>query len=354
MYSNSVNPANPSTQANDAVQGVQNFFTVPATEASPCLRMAYRSFGDPLSPHWIVCVHGLTRQCRDFDILASALVRELNAYVLCTDVVGRGESDWLQNPAQYSVPTYTVHHLQLLRHLCAARLIPPATLDWIGTSMGGLIGMGVAAVAGLASTAPTEIETASAREPKIARLVLNDVAPRIDYAGIARIAQYVGKDIEFADQATALAHLRTLCSSFGPHTEQQWQGLNLPMLRSCAPAQMQASANDSSSNSSANPIKNTTSLRLHYDPRIALPFAAVTPAQWEQGEALLWQAFDAISAEILLLRGAESDLVSAATVAEMRQRKPSMQVREFAGVGHAPTLVQTEQVAAVIEFLRRT
>ena len=125
----------------------------------------------------------------------------------------------------------------------------------------------------------------------------------------------------------------TVSSSFGPHTPEQWLALSQPMLKAVPRAQ------------------GGTALVLHYDPAIALPFGSTTEQQAKEGEALLWQAYEAISAQTLLLRGAQSDLLSAATAQQMTERGPKAQLVEFAGVGHAPTLIAPDQVDAVTQFV---
>ncbi|MBN8492480.1 MAG: alpha/beta hydrolase [Burkholderiales bacterium] len=271
-------------------------------------RMAYWQWGDAANPKVLVCVHGLTRQGRDFDTLARALQHDYR--VVCPDVVGRGRSDWLADPAGYGVPTYVTDMVTLLARLDAQ------VVDWVGTSMGGLIGMGVASLAGT----------------PIRKLVLNDVGPSIEPVALQRIAAYVGQPgfwrtlDEAADAAWALSQ------GFGPHSREQWLALTAPQLK---PATQDG----------------VEGFKAHYDPGIAVPIRAVTPALAQAGEAMLWQAYDRIQATTLLLRGAQSDLLSPQTAAAMTQRGPRAQLHEFAGVGHAPTLVQAEQIEVLRRFL---
>ncbi len=279
-------------------------------------RMAYWQWGDPQASHTVVCVHGLSRQGRDFDVLAQALVERSKTplRVVCPDVVGRGKSDFLTDPQGYQLPTYVADMLQLVAQL------KPTTLDWVGTSMGGLIGMLLCAYAPSVGAS-------------VRRLVLNDVGPVIQWQALQRIGQYLGKSGQFATVQEAADAMWTISSSFGPHTPAQWLALSQPMLKPLAGAQ--------------GPGEWT----LHYDPAIALPFGAMTAQQAQEGEALLWQAYDAISAQTLLLRGAQSDLLSVATAQQMTQRGPKAQLVEFAGVGHAPTLIAPDQVDAVADFV---
>ena len=279
-------------------------------------RMAYWQWGDPQASHTVVCVHGLSRQGRDFDVLAQALVDRSKTplRVVCPDVVGRGKSDFLTDPQGYQLPTYVADMLQLVSQL------KPTTLDWVGTSMGGLIGMLLCAYA------PSVGAT-------VRRLVLNDVGPVIQWQALQRIGQYLGKSGQFATVQEAADAMWAISSSFGPHTPAQWLALSQPMLKPLAGAQ------------------GPGAWTLHYDPAIALPFGAMTAQQAQEGEAFLWQAYDVISAQTLLLRGAQSDLLSAATAQQMTQRGPKAQLVEFAGVGHAPTLIAPDQVDAVADFV---
>lgn len=269
--------------------------------------------GDPHHPHVVVCVHGLSRQGRDFDALAERLSER--ARVICPDVVGRGESDWLQDPTAYQVPLYAADMLALLAQVHAQA--PVEQLDWVGTSMGGLIGMAVCGQPGLPLPVP------------VRRLVLNDVGPALEWSALRRIGSYVGQPVHFASEQQAADALWAISSSFGPHTPAQWLELSRPMLRP----------------------DGQGGFTLHYDPAIGVPFRALTEEAAQAGEAALWQLYDQIAAQVLLLRGAQSDLLSAATAAAMAARGPRARLVEFAGVGHAPTLVAEDQVRAVEGFL---
>ncbi|HVK31524.1 MAG TPA: alpha/beta hydrolase [Burkholderiaceae bacterium] len=267
--------------------------------------MAYWEWGDPANPRVLICVHGLTRQGRDFDTLAQALAREYR--VVCPDVVGRGRSDWLADPMGYQVPQYLGDMVTLLARVNAQ------TVDWVGTSMGGLIGLALAAQRG----AP------------LRRLVLNDVGPTIEPLALMRIGQYLGVPARWASLDEAADAMWAISRGFGPHTREQWLALTDPQL-----------------------VRDEQGFyKPRYDPGIAAPFRAVTPEIAAAGEALLWQAWDRLSLPVLLLRGAQSDLLSAATAQAMTQRGPSARLVELPGVGHAPTLVQPDQVALVRDFL---
>lgn len=285
----------------------------PETEGSH--RMAYWSWGDPAAPHVVVCAHGLSRQGRDFDVLAAALVAAAGGAirVVCPDVVGRGQSDWLKNPALYQIPNYAMDMLVLLAAL------KPQQLDWVGTSMGGLIGAVVCGQPGLPLPVP------------VRRLVLNDVGPVIQWEAIQRIGQYLGDAPRFASLEQAAEAMWAISSTFGPHTPAQWLELSRHMVKPVNDAQ--------------------GGVTLHYDPAIAVPFRTITQESAQAGEAMVWQLYDNIKARTLLVRGAQSDLLSADTTAQMLQRGPKPQLVEFAGVGHAPTLIAPDQVKAVVDFL---
>lgn len=286
-------------------------------------RMAYWDWGLEGARHVVLCVHGLTRQGRDFDVLAQALVACAaqaggTVRVICPDVVGRGQSDWLADPNGYQVPNYAMDMLELLKTLQADGV---QRVDWVGTSMGGLIGMTVCGQTQIPLPVP------------IHRLVLNDVGPVIEWSAIARIATYLDRIPQFKSLQEAADAMWTTSSTFGPHTPQQWLELSRHMVKPVAGA--------------------PGTLALHYDPGIAVPFAAMTPelAERELGAAALWGLYDAIRAQVLLLRGAQSDLLSPETAQLMAQRGPRARLVEFAGVGHAPTLIAPDQVQAVVDFL---
>jgi pimeloyl-ACP methyl ester carboxylesterase len=287
-----------------------NFVSCP--DAGNGHRMAYWQWGADDAAHTIVCVHGLTRQGRDFDVLAQALLARASSplRVVCPDVAGRGMSDWLSDPAGYAIPYYSGDMLALLAQL------KPQTLDWVGTSMGGLIGLAVCV-------------HAKAVGASVRRLVLNDVGPVLEWESLQRIGAYLGKAMHFDSLQQAADALAVIASSFGPHTPSQWLELSRHMVKP----------------------DMAGGVSVHYDPAIALPFQDITQEVALQGEAALWELYDAITAQTLLVRGADSDLLSLKTAAGMAQRGPKARLLEFAGVGHAPTFVADDQVDAVASFL---
>lgn len=276
-------------------------------------RMAYWVWNESgeLGDHVVICVHGLSRQGRDFDCLARSLYPSVP--VICVDLAGRGYSDWLADPMAYQVSTYVADMVALMGLLKKQGV---RTFAWVGTSLGGLVGMVVA----------------SQPDSGIRRLVLNDVGPAVDATALQRIGTYLGMDPRFPTQQAAVAYLRQISATFGPHTPEAWQALSAPMLREV-----------------------DGEWRLHYDPRIAVPFRVLTAetaqALASHSQLLLWEIYTSICASTLLLRGEESDLLSADVAERMCQTGPKAQCVAFPGVGHAPTLVAPDQVAVVKSFL---
>ena len=262
--------------------------------------VVYYEWGDPANDAVVVCVHGVGRNGRDFDVLGEALAPTHR--VLAVDMPGRGNSAWLADPADYVFPTY----LTTLTALIARSGVE--TVSWVGTSMGGLLGMVAASMSG----------------SPVARLVVNDVGPVIEPVALARIAEYFGTDPTFATYAEIDRYLRQISAPFGPLSDEQWAHVVGTNVRQRADGRW----------------------GLAYDPGIAVPF------RQQPAPPSLWSVWDAIACPTLVLRGAASDLLSAATAAEMAARGPRPRVIEFAGVGHAPTLLPPEQVAPVVAFLR--
>lgn len=267
-------------------------------------RMAYWEHGDAANPRVLVCAHGLSRQGRDFDALAAAMTDRFR--VVCPDVVGRGESDRLADPAGYAIPAYVADMVTLLARLNAGEM------HWVGTSLGGLIGLGVASLQG----------------SPLKSLVMNDVGPAIAASALARIGTYLGQPQSFASLEEAADYLLTISQGFGKHTREQWLALSAPMVR-----------------------EQGGRFVPHYDPAIAVPFRAITPEIAAAGEAALWHAYDSLRLPTLLLRGADSDLLSHDTAQAMTLRGPKARLVEFRDVGHAPMLNSPEQIAVVRDFV---
>jgi pimeloyl-ACP methyl ester carboxylesterase len=263
-------------------------------------RVSYLEWGDPRNRDVVVCVHGLTRNGRDFDDLARALASRWR--VICPDVVGRGDSDRLADPMLYALPQYVADMVTLV-----ARLDVEA-VSWVGTSMGGLIGMALAAQPGT----------------PIRRLVLNDAGPVIGRASLERIGVYVGLVPAFPSVELAEAYVRTVCAPFGPHSDAQWRQITEAWMKN-----------------------GQDGWQANYDPRIADVFRATMPDK----DLEIWPVYDAVRCPTLVLRGALSDLLSRQTTLEMTRRGPKAGVVEIKGVGHAPTLMHPEQIAPLRDFL---
>jgi len=264
-------------------------------------RIAYLEWGEPKNQRVLVCVHGLTRCARDFDTLAAALSDHYR--VVCPDVAGRGESEWLADPMLYQIPQYVADMVTLIARLDVENV------HWLGTSMGGLLGMALAAQKGT----------------PITRLVINDAGPVVSKVSLERIASYVGLAPVFPGLATAEKYLRPILANFGPHTDAEWRFLIEIVLRKNADG----------------------SLRMHYDPKIAVPFRATMPEK----DLEMWPLWDAIRCPTLVIRGAQSDLLTKETVEKMSGRGPKAKVVELPGIGHAPTLMHDDQIKIVRDFL---
>jgi pimeloyl-ACP methyl ester carboxylesterase len=264
-------------------------------------RMAYWEWGAPDNPDVVVCVHGLTRSGRDFDALADRLAARYR--VICPDIVGRGRSPWVSNPELYQVPQYVSDCVTLVARLDVPRV------DWVGTSMGGLIGMLLASLDG----------------NPIRRLVLNDVGPELGETALERIRNYVGANPSFASFEEGEAYVKQVAAGFGRHTDAQWRLLTRHYL-----------------------VERDGAWRLHYDPAIAIPVRAGA----KQPPVDLWPFYDRIECPTLLVRGAESDLLDDAVAQRMTERGPRAQRVDFADVGHAPTFIPDDQIAVVERFLQ--
>lgn len=287
------------TQKSDSTSAPRSeFLTLPGPHGSH--RIHYTEWGDPENPEVIFCVHGLTRNCRDFDELAKALSQ--GHRIVCPDMPGRGLSDWLEHAEDYNTTTYVHNILTLISHLKVERA------GWVGTSMGGLIGMHLAARDG----------------SMITRMVINDIGPVLPVEAVNRIADYVGKIQEFPSLDQAESYLRSIHAPFGILSDAQWRHLTIHSFRQDGDGYF----------------------RLRYDPGIAGPFQALKHAP-----PVLWDVWDRIRCPVFILRGRESDLLSAQTASEMLTRGPSeSRLIEFAGIGHAPCLMSKDQIETIREW----
>lgn len=263
-------------------------------------RLAYLEWPGPQGAPVLVCVHGLTRNARDFETLAAALATRYR--VIAPDMPGRGRSEWLADGADYDNPVYLADIAALIARFDTERV------DWIGTSMGGIIGMLFAALSG----------------NPIRRLVINDVGPIVPKEGLKRIADYVGLDPSFPDMAALEAALRFIHAPFGPLSDAQWRKLAAQSARR----------------------KQDGSYGLNYDPKIAEPFQKIANEDLD-----LWPYWEKITCPVLVLRGAQSDILRRQDAEAMTQRGPRAKLVEFAGIGHAPALIEPDQIGVVRDFL---
>ncbi|KXB29242.1 alpha/beta hydrolase [Dechloromonas denitrificans] len=275
--------------------------TVQCASPSGLHRMAYTEWGARDNPRVLLCVHGLTRNARDFDALARAMASHYR--VICPDVVGRGQSSRLRNPAGYGIPQYVGDMVTLIARLGVD------SVHWVGTSMGGLIGM---ALASLEST-------------PIQKLLLNDVGPLITVDALQRIATYVGADPTWASFDEALAYIKLISAPFGNLDETQWRHLTEHSIAQ----------------------RSDGRWGFRYDPLIAAPFKAAFADQ----DVDLWPLYEQIKCPTLVLRGAESDLLSRPTWEAMGSRGPRAKLAEIQGVGHAPMFMTDEQISIARDFL---
>ena len=275
--------------------------TVQCIGPSGLHRMAYTEWGARDNPRVLICVHGLTRNGRDFDALAEAMSGHYR--VICPDVVGRGQSGRLRDPAGYGIPQYLADMVTLIARLNVD------SVHWVGTSMGGLIGMALAAQ-----------ECTPLR-----KLVLNDVGPLITVESLQRIATYVGTDPQWASFNEALAYVKLISAPFGQLSEAQWHHLTETSIVQRADGRW----------------------AFRYDPRIAEPFKAA----FVDKDIDLWPIYAGITCPTLVVRGAESDLLTRDTWQQMGACGPQAQLAEIPGVGHAPMFQSDEQIAIVRDFL---
>ena len=264
-------------------------------------RMAYTEWGAPDNPRVLICVHGLTRNGRDFDRLAAAMAQHYR--VICPDVVGRGQSGRLRNPANYAIPQYVADMVTLIARLNVE------SVHWVGTSMGGLIGMALASMEGT----------------PIRKMLLNDVGPLITLESLQRIANYVGTDPTWATFEEALSFVKLVSAPFGQLTEADWFHLTEHSISQ----------------------RSDGRWGFLYDPEIATPFKAT----FGDKDIDLWPVYDLVKCPTLVMRGADSDLLRRETWQQMGERGPRAKLAEIQGVGHAPMFMTDEQISLARDFL---
>lgn len=264
--------------------------------------MVFDDYGAVDAPRCIVCLHGLSRNAQDFTELAEHLAAR-GARVICPDIVGRGRSDRLPDPEDYTVPIYAQHVLALLNHLGRDKV------DIVGTSMGGLIGMALAAL----------------EEPRIDHLVVNDVGPFIPKEALQQISQYLGMDPHFPDMAAAEGYFRTVYGHTGDLSDAQWRAMTTASVR---------------------PDDERGGYRLRYDAQIAEAFRSE-----QHDDVDVWDVYDRIKRPILLLRGENSPLLLPETAQTMTERGPRAELVVIPGVGHAPALKSPLELTAISNWL---
>ena len=264
--------------------------------------MRYWEWGPEDAERTVLCVHGLTRNGRDFDDLAAAMAGR-GWRVACPDILGRGESEWLLDKESYAFPQYVSDCAQLIARLGGG------PVDWVGTSMGGIIGQMAAA----GQNAP------------IRRMVLNDIGPFLDKAGLKRIKGYVGNDPTFTTYEEAEAAINSVTDKFGPMNAAQ-------RARFCE--------------LSIRKRPNST-FTSNYDPKIAWLFKETEVVE----DLDMWSLWPSIACPVLVLRGSESDLLSEATAARMAAEGPKAEIYEVPDVGHAPALMSDAEIDRIVSFL---
>lgn len=296
---------------------------VMCSSAAGTHRMAYREWGHPNNPNVVLCLHGLTRNGQDFSPLAKALSDRFR--VVCPDIVGRGCSDWLLNPAHYVIPQYAADVLTLIARLQAKRL------DWVGTSMGGLIVLALLGV--MAHSAAERRQHPCSLAPSLGiptgKIVLNDIGPSLNRAGLRRIATHLDKNHRFTQFDEAEDYIRETCASYGPQTDKDWHELTQSVF-----------------------VRDERGYWVkHYDLAIAAPIAAQIKTDLHAGEKLLWQSYRAVTQPLLILRGEYSDLLTEQSANDMVKANANATLYEVAGVGHAPTLRSDELIHVLRDFL---
>lgn len=313
----------------------QNLHTTPAAQSNtfhtlhnvPCLypseqgdnykNMNVYEWGDSANPRVLVCVHGLTRNGRDFDLVAQRMANLAKTHrVLCVDVVGRGLSEWAESPEHYNIGQY-VGDIASLREFFNLE-----TFEWLGTSMGGLIGMAF-----------------QSRHPGvISKLILNDIGPVIGQDAISLIAQYVGKNPVFPSRAAAVEYARKIMGGFGAQTEAEWGSLTNHYYV--------AVLDDAG--------RDTGAVKFHYDPQLGEASRTtmnLPDAVREAGEKYLWTCFESFKCPVLIIRGINSELLQAHIATQMLQRNSQAQLVTIPNTAHAPHLYNDAQTDIIETFL---
>lgn len=261
-------------------------------------QMAYVDWQSPTAKKTMVCVHGLTRNGRDFDYLAQEIGKDYR--VLAPDMAGRGKSEWLKDKSSYHYGTYVADMITFFDKLQLK------DVSWVGTSMGGLIGMVMAA------TYPEYVK----------KLVMNDIGPFIPESALKRLGEYVGKEVSFDTIEDAEKYMEAILAPWGITDRWHWRHIAEDSFRPAA-----------------------GKLVLNYDPDIKQAFFAV------DGDLDMWDLWAQVKCPVLVLRGGNSDLLTSATAERMKNSRPNVEVVEFPNIGHAPALMAKDQISKVKAWL---
>lgn len=277
-------------------------------------RMYYREYGQETAANTLVCVHGLTRNSCDFHFLAEALKNKHR--VVAPDVVGRGKSDHLKDPQNYGYEQYLSDMNALLQRLNVEKV------DWLGTSMGGLFGI---------------IMAAQPKNP-IKRLILNDIGPFVPAGAIARIKMYASTEIVFDSLEQADETLKATYAPFGPMSPEQWEYLLKHSI-----------------------TKTKDGYTLAYDPQATGVVEGSAEDRRDKmvedntiGDVTFWEFWDKITCPVLVINGRDSDILPPPVVKEMQSRGPKFDHVYIEEAGHAPSLMPKDQIAHIEEWLKKT
>lgn len=292
-------------------------------------RIGYWEWGDPDNDEVLLCVHGLTRNGRDFDALARRLSHRYR--VICPDMAGRGTSDWLEDADFYTFAQYVGDMATLIGQ------VQPERINWLGTSMGGLLGLTFIYMLSQTATTPLTGTRCNAEAPlwlrqksnPIHKLILNDIGPELALDGMKNIARYAEITESFPDYAQAVDYARTHWTGFGLETDEQWALFTEHYFVTDMKSQWIP----------------------HYDPAIIRAFVRGLNYPMQESQDFLWSVFQQLQIPVLLLRGEHSDLLSAEVYQRMLDEQPRAQGWQTPRAGHAPSLTHEDEIQVIEQFL---